>query len=175
MPNQYSDVTAVAIAATIAAMPTWRCPHCGTPQAETARCWVCRRSSTACATCRHFRRAVAAGLGYCALDRRRAPLDGTAIRACWDAGPAVTPDQPADGRSVGARDARIAAPADDRGRAPTGALDFVEVGTEGRGDAPPGTDRPDVQPASPDQPAAPPAAWSATSEPGWSFWAELEG
>ena len=36
------------IAATIRAMPMWRCPHCGTPQAETARCWVCRRSSTAC-------------------------------------------------------------------------------------------------------------------------------
>ena len=51
------------------AMPIWRCPHCGTPQAETARCWVCRRSSTACATCRHFRRSVAANLGYCGLDR----------------------------------------------------------------------------------------------------------
>ncbi len=47
-------------------MPMWRCPHCGTPQAETARCWVCRRSSTACGTCRNFRRAVAANLGYSA-------------------------------------------------------------------------------------------------------------
>ena len=42
------------------AMPMWRCPHCGTPQAETARCWVCRRSSTSCGTCRHYRRSVAA-------------------------------------------------------------------------------------------------------------------
>jgi hypothetical protein len=68
-------------------MPMWRCPHCGTPQAETARCWVCRRSSTACATCRHFRRSVAAYLGYCGLDRRRQPLIGDEIRACWDARP----------------------------------------------------------------------------------------
>src|SRR6187399_1116297 len=66
-------------------MPTWRCPHCGTPQTETARCWVCRRSSTACGTCRHFRRSVAAQLGYCGLDRRRTPLVGDEIRACWEA------------------------------------------------------------------------------------------
>src|SRR5258705_11992729 len=66
-------------------MPMWRCPHCGTPQAETARCWVCRRSSTACATCQNFRRSVAAQLGYCGLDRERRPLRGTEIRACWEA------------------------------------------------------------------------------------------
>ena len=66
----------------------WRCPHCGTPQAETARCWVCHRSSTACGTCRHFRRSVAAQLGYCGLDRTRQPLTGTEIRGCWEAWPA---------------------------------------------------------------------------------------
>jgi hypothetical protein len=65
-------------------MPTWRCPHCGTPQREAARCWVCRKSSTSCATCRHFCRGVAAGLGYCGLDRRRVPLRGDELRACWD-------------------------------------------------------------------------------------------
>lgn len=65
-------------------MPMWRCPHCGTPQAETARCWVCHRSTTACATCRHFRRSVAAQLGYCGLDRQRLPLRGNEIRACWE-------------------------------------------------------------------------------------------
>jgi hypothetical protein len=65
-------------------MPMWRCPHCGTPQAETARCWVCHRSSTACGTCRHFRHSVAAQLGYCGLDRSRQPLSGTEIRACWE-------------------------------------------------------------------------------------------
>lgn len=64
-------------------MPTWRCPHCGIPQAEAARCWVCRRSSTSCATCLNFRQAVFGGLGYCGLDRRRSPLGGDEIRACW--------------------------------------------------------------------------------------------
>jgi hypothetical protein len=68
-------------------MPMWRCPHCGTPQAETARCWVCRRSSTACLTCRHFRRSVAGTLGYCALDTRREPLRGDEIRSCWETAP----------------------------------------------------------------------------------------
>ena len=76
-------------------MPTWRCPHCGTPQEETARCWVCRRSSTACGTCRHFRRGVAGQLGYCGLDRRRAPLVGDEIRACWDAAPTSPTSRPA--------------------------------------------------------------------------------
>src|SRR5262245_34356847 len=65
-------------------MSMWRCPHCGTPQTESARCWVCHRSSTACGTCRHFRRSVAAQLGYCGLDRQRLPLRGDEIRACWE-------------------------------------------------------------------------------------------
>lgn len=64
-------------------MPVWRCPHCGNPQAEAARCWVCRRSSTSCATCVNFRHAVFGGLGYCALDRGRDPLEGHEIRPCW--------------------------------------------------------------------------------------------
>src|SRR5688572_6656424 len=68
-------------------MPMWRCPHCGTPQAETARCWVCQRSSTSCATCRHYRRSVAAQLGYCGLDPRRQPLTGDEIRGCWEGWP----------------------------------------------------------------------------------------
>lgn len=66
------------------AMPLWHCPHCGTPQPEAARCWVCRKSSTSCVTCRHFRQGVAASLGYCGLDRRHEPLRGDEIRACWD-------------------------------------------------------------------------------------------
>ena len=65
-------------------MSMWRCPHCNTPQAETARCWVCHRSSTSCATCRNFRGSVAAGVGFCGLDRSRAPLRGDEIRACWE-------------------------------------------------------------------------------------------
>jgi len=92
--NEYKRVTRDRLAATIDAMPMWRCPHCGTPQAETARCWVCRRSSTTCSTCRHFRRSVAAQIGYCGLDRRRLPLAGTELRGCWEAGIARPLDAP---------------------------------------------------------------------------------
>jgi hypothetical protein len=66
----------------------WHCPHCGAPQAETARCWVCRRSSTTCSTCRHFRASLATDVGYCSLDRRRQPLTGRELRACWTQAPA---------------------------------------------------------------------------------------
>jgi hypothetical protein len=62
----------------------WRCPHCATPQPEASRCWVCHRSSTSCGTCRHFRQSVAARVGYCGLDRRRQPLEGDEVRACWE-------------------------------------------------------------------------------------------
>jgi hypothetical protein len=67
-------------------MSMWRCPHCGTPQPEAARCWVCHRSSTTCSTCRHFRRSLAASVGFCGLDARRAPLVGTEHRGCWEEG-----------------------------------------------------------------------------------------
>jgi hypothetical protein len=70
-------------------MPMWRCPHCGTPQPVTARCWVCRRSSTSCGTCRNFRGSVAANIGYCGLARDRRPLRGDEIRACWEEGATV--------------------------------------------------------------------------------------
>jgi hypothetical protein len=103
-------------------MPMWRCPHCGTPQAETARCWVCRRSSTACATCRNFRRSVAAQLGYCGLDRERAPLRGDEIRGCWEAAAA-----PIEDRSVPAARYAPASPDLDDDRTPVRRLEFVEV------------------------------------------------
>lgn len=124
----------------------WRCPHCGTPQAETARCWVCRRSSTACGTCRHFRRAVAANLGYCGLDRRRQALDGGEIRACWEAGdPAsVNPGVPA---------APVAMHA-----APRARLDFIELD--------PSVAERAVLPTI-GSPALP-----LTGEPRWSLWGE---
>jgi len=38
-------------------------------------------------TCRHFRRSIAAQLGYCGLDRQRRPLRGDEIRGCWEAVP----------------------------------------------------------------------------------------
>jgi hypothetical protein len=65
-------------------MASWRCPHCGSPQLETARCWVCRRSTISCASCRQFRKSVAGRLGYCAFDKRRTPLTGDEERACWE-------------------------------------------------------------------------------------------
>ena len=65
-------------------------------------CWVCHRSTTACATCRHFRRSVAAQLGYCGLDRKRRPLRGDEIRACWEsAGAGVTGISTSTPRTVG--------------------------------------------------------------------------
>jgi hypothetical protein len=79
-------------------MPSWRCPHCSTPQPESSRCWVCRRSSTSCGTCRHFRGSVAARIGFCGLDRRREPLHGDEVRACWEDGAtAIPPDPPIPG------------------------------------------------------------------------------
>ena len=73
----------------------WRCPHCETPQPEASRCWVCHRSSTSCGTCRHFRRSVAERTGFCALDRRRRPLRGDEVRACWEDAAASVPAEPA--------------------------------------------------------------------------------
>ena len=136
-------------------MPMWRCPHCGTPQAETSRCWVCRRSSTACGTCRHFRRSVAAKVGYCGLDRRRAPLQGDEIRACWEAGALAevtgVPVLPAFGQPIA-----------DRGQ-----RDFVEVGAQS--DPRTDGDPPVIEPLFE---ATPPSA--ATGETRWSLWSDLE-
>lgn len=99
----------------------WHCPHCGAPQAETARCWVCRRSSTTCSTCRHFRRAVSADLGYCALDARRQPLTGLEIRGCWELGVgAADPEAPPAVEAHRLRAARTPWPA-----TPPGSTDAV--------------------------------------------------
>jgi hypothetical protein len=64
-------------------MANWLCPHCGTPQPEASRCWVCHRSTISCGACLQYRRAVAGGLGYCGRDRSRAPITGNEIRECW--------------------------------------------------------------------------------------------
>jgi hypothetical protein len=81
-------------------MPMWRCPHCQTPQAEAARCWVCHRSSTSCASCRNFRRSISAGVAYCALDRGRKALNGQEIRPCWEPVIALTGAAPGAGEAV---------------------------------------------------------------------------
>jgi hypothetical protein len=75
-------------------MPSWRCPHCSTPQPEASRCWVCHRSSTSCGTCLHFRESVAARVGFCGLDRRREPLQGDEVRVCWEDGAGATVPDP---------------------------------------------------------------------------------
>jgi hypothetical protein len=145
-------------------MPMWRCPHCGTPQAETARCWVCRRSSTACGTCRNFRRSVAGSLGYCGLDRRREPLAGDEIRPCWEAWPAGTDPTP------------VAPPMTLRaaGGAPTSeraaALEFVEVGDRSAADPAGRT----ATPAAPNPEPSPIVAGPLPPpvEPGWSLWGD---
>lgn len=149
----------------------WRCPHCGTPQAETARCWVCRRSSTACGTCRNFRRSVAGSLGYCGLDRRRQPLAGDEIRECWEADPG------GDDASLAAV---VARPAADLAAAagPATPLEFVEVhgrlasavqspitlASRSPEPAEPSTDARAVA-----RPPLPPVC-----EPRWSLWGDLD-
>ena len=56
-------------------------------------------------------------MGYCGLDRRRAPLLGDEIRACWEGGPfALAPTIPA---------ARARLPVVDG--APVQQIEFVEV------------------------------------------------
>jgi hypothetical protein len=150
-------------------MPMWRCPHCGTPQAETARCWVCHRSSTACASCRHFRRSVAAQVGYCGLDRERRPLRGDEIRACWEAR-AETPEAPASGipRSAPTPATFV------EDRTPVRRLEFVEVGVS--------AGRPSRKPAGGAVAVEDdiPAEAATLLEPGppetrWSLWGDAEG
>jgi hypothetical protein len=64
-------------------MSAWRCPNCGTLQAESHYCFLCGRSSTSCATCVNFRQSLVGGLGYCALDKKHLPLTGAEQRTCW--------------------------------------------------------------------------------------------
>jgi hypothetical protein len=68
----------------------WHCPHCGAPQAESARCWVCRKSSTTCSTCRHFQVSLTSDVGWCGLDPKRRPLRGVEQRGCWQERPATS-------------------------------------------------------------------------------------
>jgi hypothetical protein len=180
-------------------MPMWRCPHCGTPQAETARCWVCHRSSTACATCKNFRRSVAGQLGYCGLDRERRPLRGDEIQGCWEASAApievvaMRPGRP------GAAPTTI-----ELDRTPVRKLEFVEVKSSpvkagvmsaagGTAETEPGIGPrakvrrrgkrdsvagagggawPLPSPAITEAAAEPPLVSQA--EPGWSLWGDLE-
>jgi hypothetical protein len=106
-------------------------------------------------TCRHFRRSVAANVGYCGLDRRRAPLLGDEIRACWEGGPfSMAPAIPAARARLAVIDG-----------APVRQIEFVEVTAGPVG-------------ASADQAAAidvadsglPEPRSAAPDEPRWSLW-----
>jgi hypothetical protein len=99
---------------------------------------------------------VAGSLGFCGLDRRRQPLVGDEIRACWEAWPSavdlpltISPAQP----SVGPR-------AEPR--------EFVEVGARSVMAVPPATGE-----AVPIDLA--PVPMPAIGEPGWSLWGDVEG
>jgi hypothetical protein len=112
-------------------MPVWRCPHCNTPQSESSRCWVCRRSTTSCATCRHYRKGVAGGLGLCGLDPKHVALRGTEMRPCWVAAP---PPVDAERRWAGSTYVRI--PGDAVGRAVTAAsVGVASMGSAAAADA----------------------------------------
>lgn len=144
-------------------MPLWRCPHCSTPQAEAARCWVCRRSTTSCGTCRHFRRAVASGLGTCGLDPRRLALTGAEMRACWAAPDPLPDDPPARGPGVPVMAARGSAE-EIAGRRPRTFVPVDELLAPSDHRAP--------VPASAPAPAAPGPQGQATL--GWSLWGDTD-
>lgn len=141
----------------------WTCPHCGAPQAEAARCWVCRRSSTTCSTCRHFRASLSAEVGYCAKDRRRAPLSGLELRGCWEEGARHAPAPPDDGGV-----ARSASKATPRGNG--GPLDRPDP-MRLRGFVPIDELTP---PAAPEVPALPPQVLADAAEP-WETRTSLFG
>jgi hypothetical protein len=77
-------------------VPSWRCPHCRTPQAETSTCWACSRAAISCGSCRHYRLSFVSGVSFCGKDASRAPLTGDEVRSCWQAAevPDATPSAP---------------------------------------------------------------------------------
>ena len=98
-------------------------------------------------------------MGYCGLDRRRQPLVGDEIRACWEAGPSGSAEPLPAGIPV------TVSASDDAGATATRRRDFIEIvsGTAAAGlDAPIGSMTEDsVTP-------------SGASEPRWSLWSDLE-
>jgi hypothetical protein len=103
---------------------------------------------------------VAAQLGYCGLDRRRAPLAGDEIRACWEAAPIALLPTPAG----------VPAPAVPRDPAARpGHLEFIEVGPTASESALPPADDPSIA-----SDLSTPAAGARPPEPGWNLWGDLE-
>jgi hypothetical protein len=145
-------------------MPMWRCPHCGTLQPEAARCWVCQRSAVCCATCRHYRRSVAARIGYCGIDPRRDPLDAGERRPCWEGAPTVPADESAvDPAVVAAIDRSL--PKRTGVRSPSGFVSLDELETTALAEA--------ITAGSPEAPLAV-AVLDRPAEPGWTLFPDLE-
>lgn len=130
-------------------MAVWRCPHCATPQPEASRCWLCGRSTTTCAACRHYRRGVASGLGICGKNPRKLALHGSEVFPCWEAQPPHD-----DGPSV-----REAAGSSPRGRDEHAPRTFVPVD--------------ELRPST-GEPARKVPAPAATSTARWSLWGDPE-
>ena len=120
---------------------------------------------------------MAGGLGYCGLDRARAPLVGDEIRACWEA-------RTADPEPVVAADASgRRTPPPDRSvvllgerRAP---LEFVEVGGRPeRAARPPRRPKADALAATGASEAASALPGTVTAgtpdEPRWNLWGDLD-
>jgi hypothetical protein len=105
----------------------WRCPHCGAPQAESARCWVCRRSSTTCSTCRHFQTALAGDGGWCALDPKRLRLTGLEQRGCWQGRQAASPTAPVEVGLPIALDPRQSTSTEHEAASAPARIDFIPV------------------------------------------------
>jgi hypothetical protein len=94
-------------------------------------------------------------MGYCGLDRRRAPLLGDEIRACWEGGPfSMAPTIPAARARLAVIDG-----------APVRQIEFVEV-TAG----PTGTLADLASADAADLAAAEPVAPITPDEPRWSLW-----
>lgn len=98
---------------------------------------------------------MAGGLGFCGLDRRRQPLVGDEIRACWEGWPGaielpltISPAQSLAGT-------RAAAP-----------RDFVEVAALPGDMASAAAEGPTVVPG--------PVPMPAIGAPGWSLWGEVD-
>jgi hypothetical protein len=147
----------------------WHCPHCGAPQAESARCWVCRKSSTTCSTCRHFQTSLTNDVGWCGLDPRHRPLTGLEQRGCWEERPAAPQAPPIDASVPWARLRRRPA-ADVEPDVPP-PLDFVPVELMARAATP-------SEPLDAGQPETLPTL-HADAEEGWtnrtSLFGEPEG
>ena len=156
----------------------WHCPSCGAPQAETARCWVCRRSSTTCSTCTHFRPALAGDLGYCGRDAKRQPLTGLELRGCWEprpAGPEINVLSKVLDDAARVRRDRAPLPAYAPEEAPT-ARAFVPVESVTSAREMPASDDGAGNLASADPPdAVAPAPFVIEPDPGWSERTSLFG